>query len=464
MSLAPSLVVHDPATGEVVAEAPACSPDDARRAVGRAAAAMREWSALAPRERAEALRACWAAMLADRDRLADLIVAENGKPRRDADSEVVYAAEFFRWCAEEAVRLDGELGDLPGGHGRKLVMRQPIGVVLCVTPWNLPAAMLTRKVAPALAAGCAVVCKPAPATPLTALAIAELMAQAGVPDGLVAVLPTLDDEGLVRAVLEEPAVRKLSFTGSTATGSRLLALAAPRVVSCAMELGGNAPFVVLADADLDVAVDAALVAKLRHNSEACTAANRFLVAESIAPEFADRMTAAFEGLQVGPGSDEATDLGPLIDDRAVTKVAGLVDDAVAAGASVRCGGERLDRPGSFYAPTVLADVGPDNPILDHEVFGPVAPIVAVPDEDDDAVIALANATDLGLASYVCGRDLGRALRIAERLEAGMVGINRGLVSDPATPFGGVKASGIGREGGHDGVLAFTEPKLVVLDW
>lgn len=458
-----TLVVHDPATGEVVGEVAAYGPRDAVAAVATADRVQREWAALAPRDRSEVLRATWAAMLAERDRLAEVIVAENGKPRRDADAEVIYAAEFFRWCAEEAVRLDGELGELPSGTGRKLVLRQPMGVVLCVTPWNLPAAMLTRKVAPALAAGCAVVAKPAPATPLTALAIGELLTRSGAPDGLVAVLPTLDDQGLVQAVLDQGPVRKLSFTGSTATGARLLAMAAPRVVSCAMELGGNAPFVVLPDADLDVALEAAMVAKLRQNSQTCTAANRFIVAREVAGEFAERLTERFAGLAVGPGRHPENDLGPLIDDRAVDKVAGLVDSALAAGARTRIGGRRIDGPGSFFAPTVLDGVGPGNPILAEEVFGPVAPIVAV-DDDDDAIIAVANATDLGLAAYVCGEDLGRTLRVAERIDAGMVGINRGIVSDPATPFGGVKASGIGREGGHDGVLAFTEPKLIVVDW
>ncbi|MEY2398601.1 MAG: succinate-semialdehyde dehydrogenase / glutarate-semialdehyde dehydrogenase [Actinomycetota bacterium] len=458
-----SLVVENPATGEAIGEAAAFTAEQIPAVIAKADAAQKQWAKTPPRERGEVLRACWAAMLEQKDEIAAVITSENGKPLRDALGEVAYAAEFFRWNSEEAVRLDGDVGDLPNGSGRKIVLRQPVGTVLAVTPWNFPAAMLTRKLAPALAAGCAVVAKPASATPLTAVKLADVFRAAGLPDGLLHVVPTLDTGGVVRAALAQAPVRKLSFTGSTEVGSKLLEQAAARVVSCAMELGGNAPFIVLGDADIDEAIDAALVAKLRHNSETCTAANRFYVAEPIAAAFTDALVARFEKLVLGDGADDATDHGPLIDRGATETVGALVRAAVDHGATAVTGGSALDRPGAFFAPTVLTNVAPDNPILQEEIFGPVAPIVTVPD-DDDAILALANDCEVGLAGYVCGGDFGRALSVAERLEVGMVGLNRGIVSDPATPFGGVKQSGIGREGGHEGVLAFTEAKLIVTSW
>jgi succinate-semialdehyde dehydrogenase/glutarate-semialdehyde dehydrogenase len=457
------LLVENPATGEAIGEVATFTADQIPGVIAKADAAQKKWAKTPPRERAEVLRACWAAMLAKKDELAATITAENGKPLRDGLGEVAYAAEFFRWNSEEAVRIDGDVGDLPNGNGRKIVLRQPIGTVLAITPWNFPAAMLTRKLAPALAAGCAVVAKPASPTPMTAVALVDIFRHAGLPDGLFHVVPTLDTGGLVTAALNEEPIRKLSFTGSTEVGSKLLEQAAARVVSCAMELGGNAPFIVLGDADVDDAIEAALVAKLRHNSETCTAANRFYVAEPVLDAFTDALVARFEKLVIGDGADDATDHGPLINRGAIETVGALVRAAIDAGATAVTGGQAIDRPGSFFAPTVLTNVAPDNPILRDEIFGPVAPIVAVPD-DDDAILAMANNSEVGLAGYVCGGDFARALSVAERLEVGMVGLNRGLVSDPATPFGGVKQSGIGREGGHEGVLAFTEAKLIVTEW
>jgi succinate-semialdehyde dehydrogenase/glutarate-semialdehyde dehydrogenase len=458
-----TLAVHNPATGEQITEVATFDVDDVPAIVARADAAQKAWAKVPPRERGEILRACWKAMLDNEDYLARLITTENGKPIADGHAEVKYAAEFFRWNSEEAVRLDGDVGFLPNGTGRKIVLRQPIGVVLAVTPWNFPAAMLTRKLAPALAAGCSVVAKPASLTPLTAVRLVELFTDTGLPADAFQVIPTTNTGGVVKACLAQDAVRKLSFTGSTPVGATLLEQAAPRVVSCAMELGGNAPFLVLGDADVDAAIEAALVAKLRHNSQTCTAANRFYVAEPLVDAFTDALVARFEKLVVGDGADPATEVGPLIDDKSLKKVDELVCAAVAAGAHAVTGGAQLGRAGTFFAPTVLTGLKPDNPILREEIFGPVAPIVAVPD-DDDRMLELANDCDVGLAGYVTGGDFARALSVAERLEVGMVGVNRGIVSDPSTPFGGVKASGIGREGGHEGVLAFTEAKLIATEW
>ena len=456
-----TLAVQNPATGETIAEVDTFDVDDVPGIVARADAAQKDWAKVPPRERSEILRACWQAMIDNEDYLARLITTENGKPIADGHGEVKYAAEFFRWNAEEAVRLDGEVGTLPNGSGRKIVLRQPIGVVLAVTPWNFPAAMLTRKLAPALAAGCSVIAKPASLTPITAVRLADIFKAVGLPDGLFQVIPSKNTGGVVKAVLAAGPVRKLSFTGSTPTGALLLQEAAPRVISCAMELGGNAPFLVLGDADIDAAIEAAMVAKLRHNSQTCTAANRFYVAEPVLDAFTDAFVARFEKLVVGNGMDPATDAGPLIDVPSFEKVDELVRAAIDHGAVAATGGKRLD--GTFYAPTILTGVTPDNPILQEEIFGPVAPIVAVPD-DDARMLALANDCEVGLAGYVAGGDFARALSVAERLEVGMVGVNRGIVSDPATPFGGVKASGIGREGGHEGVLAFTETKLIATEW
>jgi succinate-semialdehyde dehydrogenase/glutarate-semialdehyde dehydrogenase len=454
--------VHEPATGTELASVADATVGDARAAVAAAHRAQPAWAAEAPRRRSDVLRRAFELMLARADGLAELIVRENGKPIAEARGEVVYAAEFFRWFSEEAVRLDGRLATAPAGTNRMLVVQQPIGVALLVTPWNFPAAMATRKIGPALAAGCAVVLKPASETPLTALAVAAILAEAGVPPGVVNVVPTSRNAEVVAAILRDPRVRKLSFTGSTEVGRLLLAQAAERVLKCSMELGGNAPFIVFADADLDAALEGAMVAKLRHNGEACTAANRFYVERPVAEEFTRRLSAAMGALPMGNGLDPAVRIGPLVDAATRAKVARLVAAAVAAGARLRTGGVLPGGPGFFYPATVLDRVAPDSPILAEEIFGPVAPIVAFDDVDD--VIRLANATEQGLISYVFTRDLARGLRVAEALESGMVGLNRGLVSDPAAPFGGMKQSGIGREGGHDGLLEYTETKYIAVQW
>lgn len=454
-----TLDVDDPATGEVVATVADASPDDALAAVEAAADALPGWAATSPRERSEVLRRTFELMTARAEELALLIATENGKALADARAEVAYAAEFFRWFAEEAVRIPDRLATAPSGANRILVRHRPIGVAALVTPWNFPAAMATRKLAPALAAGCTVVLKPARQTPLTALLVADLLREAGAPDGVVNVVTTASSGPVIDAVLHHPAVRMLSFTGSTAVGKELLKAAADQVLVCGMELGGNAPFLVLADADVDAALDGAMVAKMRNGGQACTAANRFLVHRSVAEAFTAGLAERMGVLRVGDGKDEATQCGPLIDDKAVEKVTELVADAVGRGARVLCGGEPGE--GRFYPPTVLADVPADAAMLREEVFGPVAPVVVV-DSDDEAV-RLANDTEYGLVSYVYG-SLPSALAAAERLEAGMVAVNRGIVSDPAAPFGGVKQSGLGREGASEGIEEFCEKTYVAVDW
>ncbi|MDX6314025.1 MAG: succinate-semialdehyde dehydrogenase / glutarate-semialdehyde dehydrogenase, partial [Streptomyces sp.] len=393
---------------------------------------------------------------------AELIVLENGKALTDARGEVAYAAEFFRWYAEEAVRTLGSVQTAPSGGNKILVLRQPVGVCVLVTPWNFPAAMATRKIGPALAAGCTVVVKPASDTPLTALAMAALFEEVGLPAGVLNVLPSRRSGAVVSAMLDDPRVRKLSFTGSTEVGRTLLAAASRTVVNCSMELGGNAPFLVFADADLDEAIAGAMVAKMRNGGEACTAANRFYVEEPVAADFTRRLADAMKALRTGPGLDPGVQLGPLVNAESRDKVAQLVADTVQAGASVAAGGETPEGPGFYYPPTVLADVPPDAPVLREEIFGPVAPVVAFSTEDE--AIQLANATEYGLVSYVYTSDLARGLRVSERLDSGMVGLNRGVVSDPAAPFGGTKQSGIGREGGHEGLLDYTESKYIALSW
>jgi succinate-semialdehyde dehydrogenase / glutarate-semialdehyde dehydrogenase len=454
--------VVNPATGAELARVAGASVADGLDAVAAASAAAPGWAAAPPRERGEVLRRAFELMTARAGDLATLIVLENGKALADARAEVAYAAEFFRWYAEEAVRGLGSVQTSPSGANRIVVLRQPIGVSVLVTPWNFPAAMATRKIGPALAAGCPVVLKPASETPLTALAVAALLAEAGVPDGVVNVLPSARSGPVVRAMLTDPRVRKVSFTGSTEVGRTLLAVAAETVVSVSMELGGNAPFLVFADADLDRAVDAAMVAKMRNGGEACTAANRFYAQAPVAEEFTRRLTAAMADVPMGDGLAPGVRLGPLVNAASRAKVADLVDRTVGLGATVRTGGAVPAGPGFFYPPTVLADVPAGAPVLTEEVFGPVAPVVAFDDEAE--AVALANDTEYGLVSYVCTGDLARGLRVAEALDTGMVGLNRGVVSDPAAPFGGTKQSGIGREGGHDGLLEFTESKYVAVEW
>jgi succinate-semialdehyde dehydrogenase/glutarate-semialdehyde dehydrogenase len=454
--------VHDPATEEVIATVASAGSVDARAAAETAAEAQPGWAATAPRERAEVLRRAWALMTERADDLAALITRENGKVRAEARGEVAYAAEFLRWFSEEAVRLSGEVTTAPAGTNRILVLRQPVGVAYLVTPWNFPAAMATRKIGPALAAGCSVVLKPASLTPLTALAIGGILQEAGVPDGVVNVVPGRSASTVTAAVLEHPAVRKLSFTGSTGVGKLLLEQAARRVLKTSMELGGNAPFIVLADADLDAAVEGAMLAKMRHNGETCTAANRFYVEAPVAEDFTRRLAEAMGRVRMGHGLDEGVGLGPLVDAATRDKVRDLVDAAVGHGAHPVVGGTPGEGPGFWYPATVLEGVAPDSPILAEEIFGPVAPIVAVADAEE--AVAQANDTPLGLVSYLFTGDLRRGLALAERLEAGMVGLNRGLVSDPAAPFGGVKESGLGREGGHEGLLDYTEAKYVATEW
>jgi succinate-semialdehyde dehydrogenase / glutarate-semialdehyde dehydrogenase len=454
--------VLDPATGTTLADVANGTEADARACVDAADAAAADWAATPPRRRGEILRAAFQLMVDRADQLAALIVAENGKAMPDARGEVLYSAEFFRWYSEEAVRIDGQLRTAPAGTNRILVIHQPVGISVLVTPWNFPAAMASRKIGPALAAGCTVILKPASETPLTALALAAILEEAGAPAGVVNVLPSRRSGPVVSAMLADPRVRKLSFTGSTEVGRTLLAIAAEHVVNCSMELGGNAPFVVFADADLDAAISGAMIAKMRNGGEACTAANRFYVEEPIAEEFTMRLTAAMSALKVGPGSDADVAVGPLINDSARRKVAELVDNAVEQGATLRSGGAVPDGEGYFYPPTVLADVPSNAAILQTEIFGPVAPVVTFTTEDE--AIEFANSTEYGLVSYVYTTDLARGLRVSERIEAGMVGLNRGLVSDPAAPFGGVKESGLGREGGTEGLLAFTESKYVAVDW
>lgn len=454
--------VINPFDQSVVGTVPRASVRDCLAAVDEAHDAFPAWRTTAPRARAEMLRKAFELMVAEHDTLAQLIVRENGKVLADAKAEVTYAAEFFRWFSEEAVRIDGDYRRAPSGANWLLVSRQPVGVSLLATPWNFPAAMATRKIGPALAAGCTVVLKPASDTPLTALAICDILRRVGVPDGVVKVVVPDPPGDAVSAMLVSGKVRKLSFTGSTRVGSLLLAQAAERIINCSMELGGNAPLVVFDDADLDVAVEGAMLAKMRNGGAACTAANRFFIHESIHDKFVDMFARRMSSLVLGNGLDTGTHVGPLISRAQQDNVASLVEGAVAGGATVVCGGKRASDTSFGYHPTVLTDVGFDAAILKDEVFGPVAPIVKFRDVDD--ILTHCNSVEHGLVSYVFTRDAAKGLRFAESLETGMIGLNRGLVSDPAAPFGGVKASGIGREGGHDGLLAFLETKYVAGNW
>ncbi|MGA1441758.1 MAG: NAD-dependent succinate-semialdehyde dehydrogenase [Ilumatobacteraceae bacterium] len=454
--------VLNPFDQSLVGTVPRAGTGDCLAAVDTAHDAFPAWRTTAPRMRAEILRKAFELMIAEHDGLSRLIVRENGKVLADARAEVTYAAEFLRWFSEEAVRIDGDYRRAPSGSNWLLVSRQPVGVSLLATPWNFPAAMATRKIGPALAAGCTVVLKPASDTPLTALAICDILRRAGVPDGVVNVVVPDPPGDAVSAMLASGKVRKLSFTGSTRVGALLLAQAAQRIINCSMELGGNAPLVVFDDADVEVAVDGAMLAKMRNGGAACTAANRFFVHEAIHDRFVEAFAQRMSSLVLGNGMDAATHVGPLITRAQQDNVASLVDEAVASGATVVCGGRRASDESFGYHPTVLTDVGFDAAILKDEVFGPVAPIVRFRDADD--IVTHCNSVEHGLVSYVFTRDVAKGLRFAEALETGMVGLNRGLVSDPAAPFGGVKASGIGREGGHDGLLAFLETKYVAGNW
>jgi succinate-semialdehyde dehydrogenase / glutarate-semialdehyde dehydrogenase len=456
------IAVLDPATDETIAEVADGTPADAVAACDAAEAAQVRWAATAPRERSEILRACWKTMVDHTDELASLIVREHGKPMADAKGEIAYSAEFFRWNAEETVRIRGEIGTAPSGANRIIVHHPPVGVVLMITPWNFPAAMITRKLAPALGAGNAVVIKPPKETPLTALRIAELLEEAGVPRGLVNVVPTSTSGDWFEAAIDHRAVRMLSFTGSTEVGRVLLRRAADRVLKTVMELGGNAPFVVFDDADLDLAVEGAMVAKMRHSAETCTAANRFYVEAGVVDEFSDRFTAAMQAVKVGNGFEADVTCGPMINKGAVKDIDGLVRGAVMEGASVLLGGEPRPGAGCFYPATVLRDVRHGSAISRAEIFGPVAPIISFTDHDE--VIRQANDTEMGLTGYVYTQDLAKGLRTSERIQAGMIGLNRGAVSDPAAPFGGMKQSGLGREGSTEGIYEFCETQYIATNW
>ncbi|MFF7280660.1 NAD-dependent succinate-semialdehyde dehydrogenase [Streptomyces griseorubiginosus] len=455
-----TLSVDNPATGEELCQIADASPADGRRAVEAAVAAQAAWAATPPRVRSEILRRAYDIIIARTEDLALLMTLEMGKPLAEARAEVAYGAEFFRWFSEEAVRIDGGMMTAPDGRNRLLVARQPVGPCLLITPWNFPLAMGTRKIGPAVAAGCTIVLKPAPQTPLTSLALAEILTEAGLPAGVLNIVTTTDAAGVVEPLLRGGKIRKLSFTGSTQVGRILLAQCADTVIRTSMELGGNAPLIVFDDADLDVAVEGTMVAKMRNMGESCCAANRIFVHTSVADEFAQRLTARMSALTVGPGTEPGTDVGPLIDLAGRSKAHDLVRDAVKRGATALTGGELPEGPGCFYPPTVLTGIAPDSAIIDNEIFGPVAAIRTF--ETEDEAVAAANDTEFGLAAYLFTQNLDRALRVAERLESGMIGINTGLVSNPAAPFGGVKQSGLGREGGLVGIDEFLEYKYMAV--
>lgn len=451
------LPVIDPSDESMITEISLAGEKEIELALSSAYQAQQTWSKTAPRVRAEILRKAFELMVQEADQLATIVVKENGKIFTDARNEIIYAAEFFRWFSEEAVRINGEYRHAPSGDKRFLVTQQPIGVSLLITPWNFPAAMATRKIGPALAAGCTTILKPATETPLTALAVVDILQRAGVPDGVVNVIFPKQTGKAVSAMLHDNRIRNLSFTGSTEVGRVLLKESADRIIRTSMELGGNAPVVVFDDADLDVAVQGTLVAKMRNGGAACTAANRIFVSKKIAKEFTARLTDAMAKVKMAPGLSEGAQLGAFVSIKERDKIAELVELAVKGGADVKTGGKIVTDKGAFYPPTVL-EVDASNEILKHEVFGPVAPIVTF--DDDDAAIAMANDTDFGLISYIFSGDLRRSLRAAEAIESGLVAINRGVISDPAAPFGGMKQSGIGREGGFDGINEFLEKKYI----
>ena len=452
--------VRDPADESVITDVADGDADDALAALDAAVAAQAGWAATAPRERGEILRRAFEAILDQADDFAELISLEMGKTLAEAKGEVTYGAEFFRWFAEEAVRIHGRWMQAPAGGSRLLTIRKPVGPCLFITPWNFPLAMGTRKIGPAVAAGCTMVVKPAELTPLTMLALAQVLAEAGLPDGVLNVVTTHHSKVLSSTLMADERLRKVSFTGSTPVGKVLVRQSADQLQRVSMELGGNAPFIVFEDADVEAAVDGAMIAKMRNMGEACTAANRFLVHRSVAQQFGKLLAERMGALRTGRGQDAGTDVGPLINADAVESVGRLVADAVADGADVFCGGSAPEGPGHFYSPTVLMGVPADARINSEEIFGPVAPITTF--TTDDEAIALANATEYGLASYVYTRDLARTFKVAEALEFGMVGINTGLISNPAAPFGGVKASGFGREGGFEGIEEYLDTTYVAI--
>ncbi|MCI1262796.1 MAG: NAD-dependent succinate-semialdehyde dehydrogenase [Tetrasphaera jenkinsii] len=450
--------VVDPATGEALCTVADASAADGARALDAAAEAQADWARTPPRERGEILRRAFDLVTERADDFALVMTLEMGKPLVESHGEVSYGAEFLRWFSEEAVRIGGSYTTAPDGRNRLLTLKRPVGPSLMITPWNFPLAMVTRKVGPAVAAGCTMVLKPSELTPLTALLFTEVMREAGLPAGVLNVIPTTDAPGVTGPLIADERLRKLSFTGSTAVGKALIAASAQNVLRVSMELGGNAPFIVFDDADLDAAIEGALAAKLRNGGQACVAANRFLVQSGVVEEFTTRLAEAMGGYAVGRGTEAGTRLGPLINPAAVAKVEALVTDAVASGASVVTGGSSPARDGYFYSPTVLAGVSASSAILSEEVFGPVAPVTVF--ETEDQAVSLANATPFGLVGYVFTADLERALRLSESLESGMLGINAGVVSNPAAPFGGVKQSGLGREGGAEGIEEYLETRYV----
>lgn len=455
-----TLPVEDPSTGETIAEVADSGVDDALACLDSAAAHQEEWAQVPPRERGEILRRAYELLTARADELALVMTLEMGKPVAESKGEIAYAAEFFRWFSEEAVRIDGSYAVAPNGKGRLLTMRQPVGPVLLITPWNFPMAMGTRKIGPAVAAGCTMVVKPAKQTPLSMLTLAAIMEEAGLPKGVLNVFVSSSSGKTIAPLMEDPRLRKVSFTGSTEVGQTLVQQSAKRLLRVSMELGGNAPFLVFGDADVDAAVEGAMLAKMRNGGEACTSANRFYVHDAVHDEFVQKLTARMAALKVGRGTESGVQVGPLIDDAQRGIVRDLVEDALGRGA--RAGGAScsLDR-GYFYAPTVLSDVDADSRILREEIFGPVAPIVRF--TDDDAAIAAANDTDYGLVAYVYTRDVAKSIHVIERLESGMVGLNAGIVSNAAAPFGGVKLSGYGREGGAEGIDEYLYTKYASLN-
>jgi len=455
-----TFAVEDPATGETLCEVADATADDAVAALNSAHEQQPNWAATPPRERGEILRRAFEAMTERADDLALLMTLEMGKPVAESKAEVTYAAEFFRWFAEEAVRIAGRSATNPSGDGRLLTMRQPVGPCLLITPWNFPLAMGTRKIGPAIAAGCTMIVKPAQLTPLSMLMLADILRDAGLPDGVLNVVPTSQAGAVTEPLFADPRLRKVSFTGSTPVGKKLMEQASQNLLRVSMELGGNAPFLVFADADLDTAVDQAVVAKMRNMGESCVAANRFHVHESLGDEFASRLAERMTAMKVGRGTEPGVDVGPLIDNRQRDIVCELVDDATTKGAKVLTGGETVGDRGYFYAPTVLGSVPHDADLLRTEIFGPVAPVATF--TDDDEAIRTANDSEYGLVAYVFTRDLSRALNVAEALEVGMLGLNRGMVSNPAAPFGGVKASGFGREGGAEGIDEYLAVKYVAV--
>ncbi len=454
--------ITDPATEDTICDVASATVDDAKAAIDAADSAFAGWAAQTPRARGEILRKAYELIMAEQERLAKLITLENGKALSDSRGEVAYAAEFFRWYAEEGVRNIGQMSIAPATGARIMVQHKPAGIAVLVTPWNFPAAMATRKIGPALAAGCPVVLKPASETPLTMLALMPILAAAGVPAGVVNVIPSRRSGAVVSAMLHDPRVRVVSFTGSTEVGRKLLHEAADNVVKPAMELGGNAPFIVFEDADIDAAIEGAMIAKMRNMGEACTAANRFYVHRAVADTFSRKLSARMGDLRLGNGLTDGVAVGPLVNAETRDKVKQLVDDAVAKGAEVLIGGKQPETKGYFYPATVLTNVSDTADMIHEEIFGPVAAIQAFDDEAE--VIRKANDTEYGLVAYLYTQDLARGLRVSEKLDFGMVGLNRGLVSDPAAPFGGTKQSGLGREGAHEGLMEFMETQYISVTW